>query len=49
VPNGTALRRAVYDAKEGPDILASVERFFEGGGFEVHAMAAPEEPSQIAF
>ena len=28
VPNGTALRRAVYDAREGPDILASVERFF---------------------
>jgi nifR3 family TIM-barrel protein len=29
VPNGTALRKAVYDAREGPDILASVERFFE--------------------
>jgi tRNA-dihydrouridine synthase B len=29
VPNGTALRRAVYDAREGPTILASVERFFE--------------------
>jgi tRNA-dihydrouridine synthase B len=29
VPNGTALRRAVYDAREGPAILASVERFFE--------------------
>jgi tRNA-dihydrouridine synthase len=29
VPNGGALRRAVYDAKEGPDILASVDRFFE--------------------
>lgn len=30
VPNGTLLRRAVYDAREGPAILASVERFFEG-------------------
>jgi tRNA-dihydrouridine synthase B len=29
VPNGTLLRRAVYDAREGPAILASVERFFE--------------------
>ena len=29
VPNGSALRRAVYDAHEGPAILASVERFFE--------------------
>jgi tRNA-dihydrouridine synthase B len=29
VPNGSALRRAVYDAQQGPDILASVERFFE--------------------
>jgi tRNA-dihydrouridine synthase B len=30
VTNGTALRKAVYDARTGPDILASVERFFEG-------------------
>jgi len=29
VPNGTALRRACYDAHTGPAILASVERFFE--------------------
>ena len=29
VPNGTALRKAVYEAKEGPEILASVEQFFE--------------------
>jgi hypothetical protein len=29
VPNGGALRRAVYEAHEGPAILASVERFFE--------------------
>jgi tRNA-dihydrouridine synthase B len=29
VPNGSALRRAVYDAHEGPAILANVERFFE--------------------
>jgi tRNA-dihydrouridine synthase B len=29
VPNGGALRKAVYSAKEGPEILASVERFFE--------------------
>jgi tRNA-dihydrouridine synthase B len=29
VPNGGALRRAVYEAHQGSDILASVERFFE--------------------
>ena len=29
VPNGSALRKAVYEAQEGPEILASVERFFE--------------------
>jgi tRNA-dihydrouridine synthase B len=29
VPNGGALRKAVYSAHNGPQILASVERFFE--------------------
>jgi len=29
VPNSSALRKAVYEAKDGPEILASVERFFE--------------------
>lgn len=29
VPNGTALRRACYDAHTGPAILASVEKFFD--------------------
>src|SRR5215471_6282630 len=29
VPNGSALRRACYEAHAGPAILASVERFFE--------------------
>lgn len=29
VVNGGALRKAVYQAQDGPDILASVERFFE--------------------
>jgi tRNA-dihydrouridine synthase len=28
VPGGGALRQAVHSAKEGPAILASVERFF---------------------
>ncbi|HWZ43376.1 MAG TPA: tRNA dihydrouridine synthase DusB [Candidatus Saccharimonadales bacterium] len=49
VPNGTALRRAVYDAKEGPAILASVERFFEDGGWlSAPAVAAAEVPSHMA-
>ncbi len=29
IANGGALRKAVYEAREGPAILASVERFFE--------------------
>jgi tRNA-dihydrouridine synthase B len=29
VPNGSALRKAVYEAEQGPEILASVEQFFE--------------------
>lgn len=28
VPGGSALRKAVYSAQEGPEILASVDRFF---------------------
>lgn len=30
VPGGGALRKAVYSAQQGPDILASVDRFFDG-------------------
>jgi tRNA-dihydrouridine synthase B len=29
VTGGTALRRAVYHAQKGPDILASVDEFFD--------------------
>jgi nifR3 family TIM-barrel protein len=29
VPGGSALRKAVYSAQKGPEILASVDRFFE--------------------
>jgi nifR3 family TIM-barrel protein len=29
VPGGGALRKAVYSAQQGPEILASVDRFFE--------------------
>lgn len=48
IPNGGALRRAVYDAREGPAILASVERFFEdllksGCGQEVRPAPADLE------
>jgi hypothetical protein len=30
VPNGGALRQAVHSSHSGPEILASVECFFEG-------------------
>jgi tRNA-dihydrouridine synthase B len=45
VPNGTALRRACYDAHTGPAILESVEKFFEellsGKGQPLPAQAMP--------
>jgi len=47
VPGGGALRQAVHSAKEGPAILASVERFFEEllvRGTSVVAI----EPEQVA-
>ncbi len=46
VPNGSALRRACYEAQTGPAILASVERFFEellsGKQPQMPATAQPE-------
>lgn len=46
IPNGSALRRACYDAHTGPAILASVERFFEellsGKASEQVPVAEPE-------
>jgi len=29
VPGGAALRKAIYEAKSGPDILRNVEEFFD--------------------
>ena len=29
VPGGAALRKAIYDSKSAPEILARVEQFFE--------------------
>jgi tRNA-dihydrouridine synthase B len=48
VPNGTALRKAVYDTREGPEILASVDRFFEEllSG-RATSPAIPAEPSVV--
>jgi nifR3 family TIM-barrel protein len=43
VPNGSALRRAVYSAHEGPAILASVERFFE------ELMSHPAAPIAVTY
>jgi tRNA-dihydrouridine synthase B len=49
VPNGTALRRACYDAHTGPAILASVEKFFEEllsgkGAQSLPAQSLPVQP-----
>ena len=48
VPNGGALRKAVYSAKDGPEILASVERFFEDllSG-HMPAEAPPSAPAEM--
>ncbi len=42
VSNGGALRKAVYSAKDGPEILSSVEKFFDDllGG-RINAESAP--------
>src|SRR5229473_4115249 len=44
VTGGSALRRAVYHAQKGPDILASVDQFFDEllNGRAKHDEAAPE-------
>jgi tRNA-dihydrouridine synthase B len=48
VPNGTALRRAVYDARQGPEILASVDRFFdELLSGRMPAPAIPSTPAEM--
>jgi tRNA-dihydrouridine synthase B len=47
VVGGSALRKAVYSANEGPEILASVDRFFEEL-FSGRAVAA-EIPSATSF
>jgi tRNA-dihydrouridine synthase len=36
IPGGASLRKAIYEAKTGPEILASVEQFFEA---RLHAQA----------
>jgi tRNA-dihydrouridine synthase len=50
VPNGTALRRACYDAHTGPTILASVEKFFEEllSGKGVQSLSAQPLPATRA-
>ena len=46
IPGGNALRRACYDARTGPAILESVERFFEEllSGNVPAQPVAPEQP-----
>lgn len=39
VPNGSALRKAVYGAQTGPEILASLERFFEEFSIQPSALS----------
>ena len=46
VHGGTALRQAVYHAKTGPQILESVERFFEAHLQEAHLKPGSSESVQ---
>jgi tRNA-dihydrouridine synthase B len=49
VTGGSALRRAVYHAQKGPDILASVDEFFDEllNGRVNHEEAAHEPEPQL--
>jgi tRNA-dihydrouridine synthase B len=51
VPNGSALRRAVYDAHTGPAILESVEKFFDdlfSGRAPIHYASVDPMPADLA-
>ena len=51
VPNGSALRRAVYDAHTGPAILESVEKFFAdlfSGSDPLHYASVDPLPADLA-
>jgi tRNA-dihydrouridine synthase len=39
VPGGAALRKAIYESKSAPEILARVEQFFEERLYNVGALA----------
>jgi tRNA-dihydrouridine synthase len=41
VPGGAALRKSIYEAKDAPQVLASVEQFFETKISAPDAIAAP--------
>jgi tRNA-dihydrouridine synthase len=45
IPNGSALRRAIFEAKSGPAVLAAVESFFATR----HDQPAQEAPPAEAF
>jgi tRNA-dihydrouridine synthase B len=50
VPNGSQLRKCVYGAKTGPEVLAQVEEFFERQ--LTAAVPYPEtrvEPGEVSF
>jgi nifR3 family TIM-barrel protein len=48
VPNGAHLRRAIFEARTGPAVLAEVERFFEHRA-NAPAEAFPIEPDAAAI
>ncbi len=51
IPGGAALRKAIYDAHSGAEILQSVERFFEGRvqtASEITSKVSSEERGDFA-
>jgi nifR3 family TIM-barrel protein len=50
VPGGAALRKAIYESKSAPEILARVEEFFEARlcGAGAPSAAKPQSPRQSA-
>ena len=49
VPNGAKLRAAIYQARNGPDVLGEVERFFTAAIAAGHDAACESESLESAF
>jgi hypothetical protein len=46
VPGGGALRKQIFESKNGPAVLDSIERFFENQSLNRDAESLPLEPDE---